>query len=133
MIPARAALCCGLKFVLSRNSLISSTVNPALFKSNFSEDSNLIAESKINLLKLSHTLNEYKGYVRFKYIIDAVKSFKGCYMQEVPKYSAVKVNGKKLYEYARNNIDVTLPSKLVSINNIEIITNYWIISNYSIF
>ena len=54
-------------------------------------------------------------------IIDAVNSFSGSYMQEVPKYSAVKVNGKKLYEYARANIDVKLPSKLVTINNIEII------------
>ena len=54
-------------------------------------------------------------------IIDAVNSFKGCYMQEVPKYSAVKVNGKKLYEYARNGIDVELPSKMVNIENIEII------------
>ena len=54
-------------------------------------------------------------------IIDVVNSFKGSYMQEVPKYSAVKVNGKKLYEYARNNIDVKLPSKMVDINEIEII------------
>ena len=30
-------------------------------------------------------------------IVDIVNSFKGSYMQEVPKYSAVKVNGKKLY------------------------------------
>ena len=54
-------------------------------------------------------------------IIDVVNSFKGSYIQEVPKYSAVKVNGKKLYEYARNGIDVELPSKMVNINNIEII------------
>ena len=54
-------------------------------------------------------------------IIDVVNSFKGSYIQEVPKYSAVKVNGKKLYEYARNNIDVKLPSKLVNIYDIEII------------
>ena len=54
-------------------------------------------------------------------IIDTVMSFKGSYMQEVPKYSAVKVNGKKLYEYARNGIDVELPSKMVNIENIEII------------
>ena len=54
-------------------------------------------------------------------IIDAVNSFKGSYMQELPKYSAVKVNGKKLYEYARNGIDVELPSKMVNIENIEII------------
>lgn len=54
-------------------------------------------------------------------IIDVVNSFKGSYLQEVPKYSAVKVNGKKLYEYARKNIDVKLPSKMVNISKIEII------------
>ena len=54
-------------------------------------------------------------------IIDVVNSFKGSYMQEVPKYSAVKVSGKKLYEYARNNIDVKLPSKMVDIFDIEVI------------
>ncbi|MBQ2873360.1 MAG: tRNA pseudouridine(55) synthase TruB [Bacilli bacterium] len=54
-------------------------------------------------------------------IIEVVNSFKGSYMQEVPKYSAVKVNGKKLYEYARNNIDVKLPSKMVEIYSINII------------
>ena len=52
---------------------------------------------------------------------DVVNSFRGSYMQEVPKYSAVKVNGKKLYEYARNNIDVKLPAKMVDIHNTEII------------
>lgn len=50
-----------------------------------------------------------------------VNSFCGSYLQEVPKYSAVKVNGKKLYEYARSNIDVELPSKMVTISSIEII------------
>lgn len=54
-------------------------------------------------------------------IIDTVNSFKGSYMQEVPKYSAVKVNGKKLYEYARNNIDVKLPSKMVDIFDINVL------------
>lgn len=54
-------------------------------------------------------------------IVEVVNSFKGSYLQEVPKYSAVKVNGKKLYEYARNNIDVKLPSKMVDIDSIEII------------
>ena len=54
-------------------------------------------------------------------IVDAVNSFKGSYMQEVPKYSAVKVNGRKLYDYARNNIDVKLPSKMVDIYDIQII------------
>ena len=54
-------------------------------------------------------------------IINALNSFKGKYMQEVPIYSAVKVNGKKLYEYARKNIDVKLPSREVNIYDIQLI------------
>ena len=56
-----------------------------------------------------------------KRIEKVVNSFKGCYLQEVPKYSSVKVNGKKLYEYARKNIDVKLPSRMVNIHDIKII------------
>ena len=52
-----------------------------------------------------------------------LNDFIGKYNQEVPKYSAVKVNGKKLYEYARNNIDVKLPKKEVTIYNIELISD----------
>ncbi|MDD5980036.1 MAG: tRNA pseudouridine(55) synthase TruB, partial [bacterium] len=51
-------------------------------------------------------------------------SFKKRYYQEVPIYSAVKVNGKKLYEYARCNEKVILPKKeveLYSITNIKLI------------
>lgn len=54
-------------------------------------------------------------------IKDVVNSFIGTYLQEVPKYSAVKVNGKKLYEYARNNIPVQLPKKNVTVYSMEII------------
>ena len=54
-------------------------------------------------------------------IRQVVDSFCTTYLQEVPKYSAVKVNGKKLYEYARNNIPVELPKKMVTISSIEII------------
>ena len=50
-----------------------------------------------------------------------VNSFKKTYLQEVPIYSAVKVNGKKLYEYARNNEIVELPKKEVTIKEIEVL------------
>lgn len=46
-------------------------------------------------------------------------SMVGTYLQEVPKYSAVKVNGKKLYEYARNGEEVELPKKEVTIFSIK--------------
>lgn len=55
-------------------------------------------------------------------IKQAVNSFKKTYLQEVPIYSAVKVNGKKLYEYARNNEKVELPKKEVTIKEIELLS-----------
>ena len=50
-----------------------------------------------------------------------LKSFQKTYLQEVPIYSAVKVNGKKLYEYARNQEEVELPKKEVTIKEIELL------------
>lgn len=54
-------------------------------------------------------------------LIKVLNSFIGTYKQEVPIYSAVKINGKKLYEYARCNIDVTLPKRSVTIHDIELL------------
>ena len=47
----------------------------------------------------------------------------GVYEQEVPIYSAVKINGKKLYEYAREGINVDLPKRMVNIKSLELINN----------
>ena len=57
-------------------------------------------------------------------IKEVLNAFKGKYIQEVPIYSAVKVNGKKLYEYARERIDVELPKREVEIKKIEFINLY---------
>lgn len=58
-----------------------------------------------------------------KQIDKVLNSFLGDYHMQVPLYSAVKVNGKKLYEYARNNIKVELPYKDVKIYEIERISD----------
>lgn len=50
-----------------------------------------------------------------------LESFIGEYLQEVPKYSAVKVDGKRLYQYARSDEEVILPKRLVSIKEIELL------------
>ena len=54
-------------------------------------------------------------------IEEIIKSYKKTYLQEVPIYSAVKVNGKKLYEYARNNQKIECPKKEVTIKEIELL------------
>lgn len=55
-------------------------------------------------------------------IIEVLNSFKGKSIQETPKYSAVKINGKKLYEYARNNQDIKLPKREIEVYDISLIS-----------
>ena len=50
----------------------------------------------------------------------AIMSFVGEYDQLTPMYSARKVNGKKLYEYARAGIEVERKTKHISIYDISI-------------
>lgn len=51
---------------------------------------------------------------------DALKGFVGKIKQEVPKYAAIKVNGKKLYEYARNGEDVELPVRDIEVYDLKL-------------
>lgn len=54
-------------------------------------------------------------------VISAVMSFVGDYMQIPPMYSAIKKNGKKLYEYAREGIEIEREARKVSIFSINIL------------
>lgn len=50
-----------------------------------------------------------------------IQKFKGIIEQEPPMYSAIKVDGKKLYEYARNDKEVEIPKRQIEIFDIEYI------------
>ncbi len=50
-----------------------------------------------------------------------LKKIKKKYFQEVPSFSAVKINGKKLYQYARENKEIELPKREVEIFEIELL------------
>ncbi len=52
---------------------------------------------------------------------EKIKLFVGEISQTVPIYSAVKVRGKKLYQYARSGGEIILPIRKVTISNIEIL------------
>lgn len=66
-------------------------------------------------------LEEKKKELNKEELLEVLKSFIGDYSYEVPIYSAIKVNGKKLYEYARNNQKVELPIKNSYIYDIKLI------------
>lgn len=52
---------------------------------------------------------------------DKLKEFVGKSIQTVPLYSAVKVNGKRLYEYARKGENIELPKREIEIYDIELL------------
>ena len=52
---------------------------------------------------------------------NAVNNKKGESLQIPPKYSAVKVKGKRLYKYAREGKEIEIPKRKINIKEIEII------------
>lgn len=70
-----------------------------------------------------NVLEERNVNISSQEILSTLKKFEGTYNQEVPIYSAVKINGKKLYEYARENKTINLPKRLVNIFKIELISD----------
>ena len=53
-------------------------------------------------------------------VIDSLKHFIGKQEQVPPMYSAIKIKGKKLYEYARKNIKVEVEPRQIEIYSIEL-------------
>ena len=60
-------------------------------------------------------------YLEDDYIKKILEKFKGKQSQIPPMYSAIKVNGKKLYEYARKGKQIELKPREIEIYNIELI------------
>ncbi len=54
-------------------------------------------------------------------IVTVLKEFLGKQKQTPPMYSAIKVNGKKLYEYARKGESVKIEPREIEIYNIELL------------
>lgn len=78
-------------------------------------------------------LEEKCSNISLSDILLALKKFEGVYDQEVPIYSAVKINGKKLYEYARENKTIELPKRRVNISKISLISDIKYENNKTLF
>jgi len=85
----------------------------ATFELGYETDTLDITGNKTKTGKVSFSEDEIRN---------AIFSFRGKYLQEVPAYSAVKVGGKRLYDYARSDEVVNLPKRMVDIHNIEILS-----------
>ena len=92
-----------------------------------SEYKEYVAEMKLGVLTdtldiTGEVLEEKEVTSSEEKIRETILSFKKKYMQEVPLYSSVKINGKKLYDYARSGESVELPSREVDIKEIEVLS-----------
>lgn len=65
-------------------------------------------------------LTESEKPVTLAEITDAVKTMQGDIMQIPPMYSAVKINGKRLYDLARQGIEVERAARPVTVYSIEL-------------
>ena len=73
--------------------------------------------------KEGEILSRVEPNVSEEKIISELKTFEGEINQVPPKFSAIKMKGKKLYEYARKNIDIgEIPPRKVIIEKITFIS-----------
>ncbi len=64
-----------------------------------------VSDKKIGLTEIEPELNKFRGEIE----------------QLPPIYSAIKVNGKKLYEYARKGEEVEIKPRKVTINELKVV------------
>jgi tRNA pseudouridine55 synthase len=63
--------------------------------------------------------------VRIETCESATRSFLGSYEQEVPRFSAVQVGGRRLYRMARKGLDVTPPRRTVTVESLTLLDYQW--------
>lgn len=68
-------------------------------------------------LEIINSKNQKFNFTQIQ-IEEKLKSFIGKQEQVPPIYSSIKVNGKKLYEYARENKKVEIPAREIEVFNI---------------
>ncbi|MDY0041593.1 MAG: tRNA pseudouridine(55) synthase TruB [Desulforhabdus sp.] len=79
-----------------------------------------------SLDKTGHMVRAYDGPPIGKgELLGALGTFVGRYGQLVPRYAAVKVRGKRLYELARRGIEVDRPTREVEVHSLELLDYRW--------
>lgn len=118
---------CGTLDPLAKGVLVLCVGNATKLVSYLTDsDKTYVAKMQLGLLTTTSDLDgevvkEEDISVSDEQIKAVFNDFPKSYIQEVPIYSAVKVNGKKLYEYARENKEVELPKRDVNINRLELL------------
>lgn len=108
ILIGRGTLCA--KYLINHDKKYKATLKLGIKTTTADNEGDIVQEEEVQEETLEKSNVEEK-----------IKTFLGKYKQMPPIYSAIKVNGKKLYEYARAGKSVEIPEREVEIYNIEII------------
>ena len=95
------------KYLINHDKIYKVKLKLGIKTDTADSEGNIIEKTEIS----PEILNEQK-------ILQAINSMKGKQEQIPPIYSAIKVNGKKLYEYARKGQEVEIKPRQIEIYNI---------------
>ena len=98
------------KYLIEHDKEYEAVIKLGIKKDTADSEGKTIEEKEV----LEENLKENK-------IIEILNSFLGETYQIPPMYSSIKINGKKLYEYAREGIEVERPKRKINIYNIELL------------
>ena len=97
------------KYLINHDKIYKVKLKLGIKTDTADSEGNIIEKKEIS----PEILNEQK-------ILQAINSMKGKQEQIPPIYSAIKVNGKKLYEYARKGQEVEIKPRQIEIYNINL-------------
>lgn len=98
------------KYLIEHDKIYEATIQLGQKTDTQDSEGKIIEEKKVN----ANLLNKENIEIVFK-------NLKGKQIQTPPIYSAIKVKGKKLYEYARNNQAVEIPKREIEIYEMQLI------------
>lgn len=96
------------KYLIEHDKEYEVTLKLGIRTSTLDEEGKILEESKVDWKKINSNIEKI------------LKSFIGKQEQIPPMYSAIKVNGKKLYEYARNGQTVEIKPRKIEIYEIQL-------------
>ena len=98
------------KYLINHDKVYEATIKLGIATNTGDLEGKIIEEKEVD-----------KNILKQENIEKVLKEFLGKQTQIPPIYSAIKVKGKKLYEYARNGEEVEIPSREITIYNINLI------------
>ena len=108
LLIGKGTLCS--KYLIEHDKIYKATIQLGKKTTTSDQEGEIIEEQEIG-----------DNALDFKYITEKLKEFLGKQIQTPPIYSAIKVNGKKLYEYARKGQNIEVPKREIEIYEIELL------------